>query len=357
MRRGVVGIGLAAIVSSCAGPGLTRSWPVMGTFARATVTDPDPAAAERAVARVRETFGTVDAAMSNWTEESELSRLNREAGRGTYRIADANLAACVAAALDGAARTGGLFDPTVGPLMTLWGFRPKTPRVPGDAAIAEAMARVGAARVRFDRAAASVRFEREGMEIDLGGIAKGCALDAARRAIVAPRRFGLLDLGGGLAFFGEPPGHVVDVDLRDPRDPEASCGEARLPPGITASTSSDLENRNVIGGVVYGHIMDPRTGRPAVTAVVQATAFHTEATISEILSKALFIGGLDGAPAVLRAYPDAEAVLIVAEGDLLAVVASRSLQGRLTLTRPLGFTPDSPRFTLPAATMTGRRVP
>src|SRR5262249_41589342 len=156
-----------------------------------------------------------------------------------YRIADADLAACLGSALDGAARTGGLFDPTVGPLMTLWGFRPKAPRVPPDAAIAEARTRVGASLVLFDRQGGAGRVGRDGMEIDLGGIAKGCALDIARRAIDEWRSFGLLDLGGGLAFFGEPHGGSVTVGLRDPSDPERSCGDVRLPARIAASTSSD----------------------------------------------------------------------------------------------------------------------
>ena len=352
MRLVLAAIVTGAIATSCAGRALTRSWPVMGTFARVTVSGADAESDERAVERVRATFDRVDAAMSNWRPESELSRLNREAGLAAYRIADADLAACVATALEGAARTDGLFDPTVGPLMTLWGFRPRAPRVPADAAIAETMTRVGAGLVHFDRSAGTVRFDRDGMEIDLGGIAKGCALDVARRAIEERRRFGLLDLGGGLAFFGTPRGGSVTVGLRDPRDPDASSGEVRLPPRIAASTSSDLENRNVIDGVVYGHVMDPHSGRPAVTEVVQATAFHPEAAVSEVLSKALFIGGPRAAPRVLAAYPGAEAVLIVREGDRLAVIASRSLQGRLTLARTGGFTADSPRFTLAAATMT-----
>ena len=351
MRLVLAAIVSGALATSCAGPALTRSWPVMGTVARVTVSGPDTKAAESTAERVRETFARVDASMSNWSEGSDLSRLNREAGRSAYRITDADLAACLGSALEGAARTDGLFDPTVGPLMTLWGFRPKAPRVPGEAEIAEAMTRVGAGHVRFDRAAGTVRFDRDGMEIDLGGIAKGCALDVARRALDDRRTFGLLDLGGGLAFFGEPPGGSVTVGLRDPDDADASCGDVRLPARIAASTSSDLENRNIIGAVVYGHIMDARTGRPAVTDVVQATAFHPVAAVSEILSKALFIGGAGAAPAALAAYPGAEAVLIVRDGDRLTVVASRSLQGRLTLSRTAGFTADSPRFTLPAATM------
>jgi thiamine biosynthesis lipoprotein len=322
----------------------------MGTTARATVIDADEAAAEEAVLRVRRVFDRVDATMSNWSADSELSRLNRAAA-SAYRIEDEDLAACIEAALDAAPRTGGSFDPTVGPLVTLWGFRPKAPRVPDAGAIAEALSRVGADAVRYDRTSRTVRFDRPGMEIDLGGIAKGYALDVARKQVAGAGRFGLLDLGGNLAWFGAPPGGSVVLSISDPWRPDLPCAEARLPAGYAAATSSDVENHFVVDGVSYGHIMDPRAGRPAVTDVIQATAVHPSATVTDVLSTALFVGGASRAASILAAYPGSEAVLIVRDGPRLALLASRSLEGRLRLVPGAGFTADSPRFTLPAATM------
>ena len=102
----------------------------MGTYATVVVRGTGDAEGTRAAETTRAVFDRVEATMSNWSPASELSRLNREAGRGPYRIDDPGLASCVEAALRGAEETGGAFDPTVGPLMTLWGFRPKAPRVP-----------------------------------------------------------------------------------------------------------------------------------------------------------------------------------------------------------------------------------
>jgi FAD:protein FMN transferase len=356
----VMTIVAACAVAGCQTPHETsRAWPVMGTIARATASADDPASAERATEIVRDVFGGVDASMSNWSPASELSRVNRDAGRGSAPIEDADLAACIEASLDAARATGGAFDPTVGPLMRLWGFRPRGPRVPSDAEIAATMTLVGAEKVHFDPETRAIRFDRDGMELDLGGIAKGCALDIARKAVGSRGAFGLLDLGGNLAWYGDPRGWLdrlrgspaVIAEIRDPRGSERIPASIALRAGTAVATSSDVENHIEIDGESFGHLMDARTGRPAVTDVVQATAIHRSATVTDILSTALFVAGSDRAGEILAAYPGSEAVLFVHDGRGLAVLASRSLRGRLALSGDAGVTPDSPRFVLPAATM------
>lgn len=364
MRRAAA-LSVALVLASCgsSAPGRTRSWPVMGTIATATIgaTGPgaDPAIADAAIVSARASFDRVNAVMSNWSASSELSMLNREAGRGPYAIRDAALARCVAAALDAAGKTGGAFDPTVGPLMTAWGFRPHAPRVPTDREIASALALVGAAHVSYTPATRTIRFDREGVELDLGGIAKGCALDDARDAIAATKTSGLLDLGGNLAWFGDPRtplqrllgGGATTAAIVDPNRPGEVCARVRLGTGYAVATSSDVENHFTIAGVSYGHIMDPRTGRPSTTDVVQATAIDRSGTVADILSTALFVGGSARAPAILAAYPTAQAVLLVREGDRLVLIASASLSSRLEVTASAGLAAGSPRLTLPAANM------
>lgn len=311
----------------------------MGTYATVVVRTDDPRVAERAVERTRAVFDRVATTMSNWSEDSELTRMNRAAGRGAYAIEDAGLAACVEAALEGAARTGGTFDPTVGALMTAWGFRPKAPRVPTDTELAAARERVGASRVRYDAAARTIAFDRDGLEIDLGGIAKGCALDEARRALGEAEAD--LDLGGQWAFHG---GSRRVTDIADPEARDRSIGTVEVEPGDSIATSSASESRFEIGGVTYGHVMDPRTGRPSASDVLQATAIDPSATDAEILGKALMVAGSANALSILRRFPSARVVLVVREGERLAVVASARLQGRLKLGADGRFAPDSPRM-------------
>ena len=122
----------------------------------------------------------------------------------------------------------------------------------------------------------------------------------------------------------------------------------------TVASSSDVEQAFVAGGRRYGHIMDPRSGRPADTDVLQSTAIDPSGTTGDALSTALFVAGSARAAETLRAYPSAEALLIVREGGRLVLLASRSLRGRLAIDAAARrrFTSDSPRFVLPAATMT-----
>ena len=315
----------------------------MGTYATVVVRTDDPAAAERARERARSVLDHVATTMSNWSESSELTRMNRAAAHGAYAIEDEGLAACVAAALEGAERTGGAFDPTVGALMTAWGFRPKSPRVPSEAEIASALDRVGVRRVHFDPAARTIRFDRDGLEIDLGGIAKGCALDTARRDVAAAgTRLELdLDLGGQWAFFG---GDRRVTGIADPEARDRTIGTVEVGPADSIATSSASENHFEIAGVRYGHVMDPRTGRPAHTDVIQATAIDPSATTAEVLGKALMVAGSAGAPAILSHFPTARAVLVVRDGEGLALLASASLRDGLKLVADGRFTPDSPRM-------------
>jgi thiamine biosynthesis lipoprotein len=311
----------------------------MGTYATVVVRGTGEAQGTRAAETIRAVFDRVEATMSNWSSASELSRLNREAGRGPYRIDDPGLASCVEAALRGATETGGAFDPTVGPLMQLWGFRPKAPRVPSEAEIAEALDRVGASRVSYDAATRTVRFTREGIEIDLGGIAKGCALDEARRRIGDVEAD--LDLGGQWAFRG---GALRPTRIADPFARDATLGDVLAEPDDSIATSSDSENHFEIGGASYGHVMDPRTGRPARTDVVQATVLDPSAVTAEVLGKALMVSGSSRAASLLRTFPRARAILIVREGEALVVLASPSLRDRLTLSPDGRFAADSPRM-------------
>jgi thiamine biosynthesis lipoprotein len=191
--------------------------------------------------------------------------------------------------------------------------------------------------VTYDRATRTIRFERPGMEIDLGGIAKGCALDTARRAIRGVEAD--LDLGGQWAFVG---GAARPTGIADPFAREKTLGEVVANATDSVATSSDSENHFDVDGKTYGHVMDPRTGRPATSDVIQATVLDPSATTAEVLGKALMVGGTAEAPALLRAFPTARAVLVAQEGERLVVYASPSLTLRV---RPDGrFAPDSPRM-------------
>jgi thiamine biosynthesis lipoprotein len=347
----LTGLVLAGACSSGAPVVVERRWPVMGTYATASVASPADDAAARAVEAVRAEFERVDAVMSNWRTESELSLLNRRAASGPHAVRDPGLFRCIESALDHARRSGGAFDPTVGPLVRLWGFRPFAPRVPSEEEIGRALASVGSRRVAIDPEGRTVRFLVPGVEIDLGGIAKGFALDRARDALERHGAVsGLLDLGGNLLGWRSPPGgRAWRVGIRAPDLHETMVATIDIVDRAVA-TSADYENSFTSGGASYGHLLDPASGRPAVTDVLSATAIAETGLDSDALSTALFVAGSSRAAEILAETPGAEAALIVRSPAGPAMRASASLRGRLrleaTATERL---PGGLRFDLPAA--------
>lgn len=323
----------------------------MGTYGAARVYAADAAEAEELLRAVRSAFEAADASLSNWKETSELSRVNREAAgpAGAAALAP-DLASCLETALEVARETGGAFDPTVGPLMRLYGFRPAAPRLPSAEELREASRRVGHGKILFDPGGSTIRFLERGMELDLGGIGKGCALDAAAKRLERLRAgAALLDLGGNLLVRGLPPGERAwRIGIRDPGKPGELMGLVEVVSG-SVSTSGDSENFFEAGGRRVGHIMDPRTGRPAAAGVVAATVIAPRGALADALSTALVVAGAPRAAEILERFPGVEAVLVVeGEGGALRVLASGSLDGRLALEPGFRMRLDGPAsFELP----------
>jgi thiamine biosynthesis lipoprotein len=336
-----VGVLLLLLLGGCAemyfqDQPLTRRWPVMGTYAEATVWGDGPMQA-RALEHLRDSLDRSDLAMSNWRADSGLNQLNRDARAGEALAADPVLAECVAAALDAAEATGGAFDPTVGPLMVVWGLRPGPPRTPNDAEIEATLDDVGWDKVH--RQGRRIRFESRGMELDLGGIGKGCALDAAVREAMLDTRAGILDLGRSYAVWGWPPHGHWRISITAPEDAEDLFATLTVESPAYVSTSSQAENP--------GHIVDPKTGRAAETDIVSATAVAPTGAVSDLLSTALFVAGSARARGILEAYPGAHAVLLLREGGALTLLASASLEKRLKIEEAWRGRLAAVEFTLP----------
>jgi thiamine biosynthesis lipoprotein len=239
--------------------------------------------------------------MSNWRATSEISRLNRAAARTPFRCSP-DLFGAIDSALDYAAGTGGAFDPTVEPLVRALGLRGPEGRLPGDppettgeeapaAGRTAAPGPIGWRHVRLDRRAHTVRFDREGVGLDLGGIGKGIALDAAAHRLVE-RGVGsaLLDFGGQILALGSPPaGGSWPVDVAAPGDRARPVLRVRLR-DRSLSTSGDDE-RSIAGpGGPIGHILDPARGRPAGFPG-SVTVAARDATGADALSTGLFVMG------------------------------------------------------------------
>jgi len=267
----------------------------------------DGAALPRIVDAAFDEVDRIDRLMSHYKPESPLSRLNRDAAGGPVRV-DPELLGLIAESLRYSRESNGAFDITVGPLMKAWGFFRGGGRVPGPDELAELRERVGYAHVILDPAAKTIRFDRPGVELDLGGIAKGYAVDRAVEVLRGHQVVAALVSAGGSTVFGmgAPPGHPAwEVGIQDPVDPDAVALTVRLK-DRTLSVSGSYEKSFEKDGVRYSHIMDPRTGRP-VPGVLSVVVLTDTGTAGDALDDAFFVQGVARSRAYLRRLPATEA--------------------------------------------------
>ena len=348
MTATVLALALAARAAAEPAAATTEARPLMGTLVSITVVGASSRTARAGVEVAFAALDRVDRVMSEWRAESPLSELNRAAGSGRWTSLPADLCLVLRFALEGSRRTAGLFDPTWAALRDLWRFDQASPVVPSDAALQERCTLVDYRKLELDpargSAACRARLAEAGMQVGLGGVAKGWAVDQAVRALrSAGLRNFVVQAGGDLYAAGSNRGRPWKISIRDPRGAPDEAFASLAVRDQALSTSGDYENFFVAGGVRYHHLVDPRTCRPA-TASRSASVLARSAVEAEILSKAAFI--LGGAAALdLVAGWSAAAVLVDAEGRL---VVSPALAHRLG-----GRTPR-PRS---ARALAGRRPP
>jgi thiamine biosynthesis lipoprotein len=265
----------------------------------------------------------VEAALSTYRPTTEISRINAAAVRGPV-VTDPEVFGLIERALEYSRGTEGAFDVTVGPLVKAWGFFREGGHYPSPAELSEARARVGWAHVALDDVQRSIRFEMPGMELDLGGIGKGFALDCAARTL---RRHGVERalLGAGQSSYvaiGAPPGaRGWLITVPSPDDPARPMSTVPLR-DQSLSTSGSNQQYFELDGRRYGHIIDPRTGQP-VTGMIQVTVTAPTATDSDALSTALFVLGPERAAALIEGIPGAAALLVADRDGEDRIVAIR----------------------------------
>lgn len=278
------------------------------------------------------TLDSVEARLSSWREDSEVGRLNA-APADTVIPVSLWLSECLRVGEALGRGSGGAFDPTAGPLMELWGFRGGQGRLPTPAEVDSARALMG--RYTYDAANRTVVKHDPRCRFDLGGIAKGLAVDLA---VANLQELGisaaLIDLGGNLYALGKPQGRDAwTVGIRDPRDRDRLLAVFRTWHRAVASSGS-YERFVEIDGRRYGHIMNPATGRPA-EGLLGVTVIHPSATLCDGLSTTLFVVGPDEAVRLLReTYREVEAVLVLPPEpgmEKARVVATPGLRGNLEL--------------------------
>jgi thiamine biosynthesis lipoprotein ApbE len=253
----------------------------------------------------------IDRLMSHYKPESPLSLVNREAARHPV-VVDPELFAFIKQSLNYGDQTGGAFDITVGPLMKAWGFFRGEGHIASETDLAKARERVGSRHVILDDDTHMIRFDVEGVELDLGGIAKGYAVDRVITILQANRVDAALVSAGGSTLYGlgAPPGlNGWKVSIQDPIAGSKIAREVMLN-NRALSIAGSSEKSFEADGVRYSHIMDPRTGRP-VQGVLSVAVMTATGTEGDALDDALFVLGPSKSTAYLSRYPEADALFFV----------------------------------------------
>jgi thiamine biosynthesis lipoprotein len=297
-----------------------RDEAIMGTAISVQLWAEEPRHGVAACAAVMEEMHRVDRRMSPHKKSSELSRINREAGERAVPVGD-EMFRLLERAMAFSRLTQGAFDITYAAVGHLYDYRAGIR--PSDEAIAAARTAVGWKQLLLDPKARTVRFGKPGMLIDLGGFAKGHAVD---NAVAMLQRLGIKDAyvaaGGDSRVLGSRRGRPWTVAIRDPRREDEVV--AVLPLEETAiSTSGDyeryFEERAGDGTLTrHHHLIDPSTGRSPATGIRSVTILAPDGLTSEALSKAVFVLGAERGFELLETFPGVDAVIIDHVGRLKA---------------------------------------
>ena len=304
---------------------------VMGTTATVQAWAPDSGTATLAVEAAYAAFDRTDSLMSTWRDDSVLGRLNR-AEAGIWVEVGPEVCQVLDEAKRVAEASGGAFDPTVLPLVRLWGFRQGAVALPDSLALISVLRSVGHDLLELDLPGGRARLMAEGAAVDLGGIAKGHALDRAARAMRrAGARGGLIDLGGNVLVFGKGPGRQVGIV--EPHRENRLLASIPLT-NAAAATSGQYERYLTIKGRRYGHILDPRSGWP-VSPGVSVTVVSDRAILADALATAAVVLGPEAGLVLLEKTDGVEGVLALADGQggfiLKTTSGYTSLSGAHTL--------------------------
>ena len=289
-----------------------RDEAIMGTAITVELWADDESTGQAAIEAVMAEMRRIDRLMSPHKADSELTHINRQAARQPVRLSS-EMFGLIERALAFSAVSRGAFDISYASVGQLYDYRAGI--APGGKALAAARLAIGWRGLKLDRAARTLAFMHPGMRIDLGGFAKGHAVD---NSVAILAQLGIhhahVSAGGDSRVIGDRRGRPWTIGVRHPRN--ATALVAVLPLENTAvSTSGDYERFFEQGGVRHHHIIDPTTGR-SPAAVHSVTILAGDGLTAEALSKSLFVLGVERGMALIESQPGVDAIVVDAHGRL-----------------------------------------
>ena len=288
---------------------------VMGTFARVVAVAADAKVADKAIEAALAEIERVDKLMSDYKSDSEISQVNKDGFNRAVPVSEPTFEV-LQRSIEFSKLTGGAFDITIGPLVDLWRSAKKKGVTPSQEEIAQAKSRVGFENLILNGKDRTVKFAVASMRLDLGGIAKGYAVDKAIEAMQQAGAIGgMVDIGGDLRCFGKPPKgrSKWSIALQNP-NVNKNTDESDLLlvlklDNAAVATSGDYQQFVLIEGKRYSHIINRRTGTSA-EGLSSVTIITDSATDADALATAVSVMGVEKGLALVEKMPNAEAIVI-----------------------------------------------
>jgi thiamine biosynthesis lipoprotein len=285
---------------------------IMGTAITVELWHKDDTQGRELAETIMDEMRRIDHLMSSYKPDSELSAINVGAASGPVTVSE-ELLSLIERALEYSVITTGAFDITYASAGQHYDYRNN--KKPDDAQLQAALPAIDYHHVKIDKSASTVAFMHPGVRIDLGGIAKGYAVDRGMKLLQqAGVKTALISAGGDTRVIGKRWDRPWHIGIRNPRDEENIVSMIPLE-NSAISTSGDYERFFEEDGVRYHHILDPKTGT-STHEILSSSIIGKYATDTDALSTSVFILGVDKGMQLIDSIPDTEAIIIDNKGDM-----------------------------------------
>jgi thiamine biosynthesis lipoprotein len=301
---------------------------MMGTWAEITVYSQDAKSVNTAIESALDAMTAVDSLMSVYKQDSEISAINRQAGKNAVSVSPQTFFV-VKSAIHYSEISDGAFDITIAPLIRSWGFFRKQGHIPPQEEINQNRALVNYRLIELDAENKQIKLLKSGMTLDLGGIAKGYAVDQAMEKLRAAKIENVLvNLSGNMYAMGHPKDKDAwYIGIRHPRQKENLLGFIKLQEEAIA-TSGDYEKFFIHDGKKYSHIINPHTGYP-VSGIASVTIIAKTAMEADALSTTVFVLGAEKGLQLIESIDGVEGIIVkVDEKEKLSFVMSEGFSKR-----------------------------
>jgi thiamine biosynthesis lipoprotein len=306
---------MGIVLNACDGMGdqpTRRTQFIMGTLVEITVSHSDPDIIQTATTQAFDEMKRIEQLMSTYLPDSEISRINRAAGKEAIPVSP-EVEEVIREGIYWSEQSGGAFDITIEPLVYLWNFDGEKEIIPRESTLRKTASLVNYKDIEIKDH--TVRLKRRGMAINVGGLAKGYAVDRAISILRSKVPNGIVNAGGDLFAFGQKNKQTPwNIGLQHPRKPQELLAAFAVQNQAIA-TSGDYQRYFIKDGIRYHHIFDPQTGRPA-RLMVSTTIITTEVMDADAMATAVFVMGPEKGIEWIDSMDNVEAMLVLNDGSI-----------------------------------------